>query len=118
MKKKKKIGRFGEEVASSFLVGKGYKIIEKNYRCKFGEIDIIAIRGDKLVFIEVKTRKGRKYGLPEEAVDFKKRDKLEKLALFYRSYHSKLPEVLQIDFIGVVLDGNRDLQDVKHIKNI
>ena len=79
----KKIGDYGEEKAVKYLSGCGYKIIERNYRTKFCEIDIIASDGDCLCFIEVKTRNRTDYGLACEAVDYKKQQKIIKGALAY-----------------------------------
>lgn len=65
---RKKLGNAGERLAAEFLVKLGYKILERQYRTKFGEIDVVARDGDELVFVEVKTRRDRSYGDPEEAV--------------------------------------------------
>ena len=63
-----KIGKFGEDEAATFLKKKGYKILERNFSCKRGEIDIIALDKNEIVFIEIKARISLKYGLPSEAV--------------------------------------------------
>jgi putative endonuclease len=76
-------GKTAEKFASSFLKKNGFKDIKLNYRSKFGEIDIIACDRDVLCFIEVKFRKNRNYGLPEEFVDIKKQKKIVKTALCY-----------------------------------
>lgn len=76
-------GRRGEQVATRYLEGKGYRILETNYRWRRAEIDVIARDGDELVFVEVKTRKGRAYGSPEGAVDRRKQDRIAKVAAHY-----------------------------------
>ncbi|MFN1911072.1 YraN family protein [Clostridioides difficile] len=68
----KEKGDFGEEIAVNYLLSKGAKILEKNYRLRIGEVDIIANIGDEVVFVEVKSRSNIKYGYPCESVDFKK----------------------------------------------
>jgi len=65
-------GHEGEQIACKFLKKRGYKVIEKNYKCKYGEIDIIAVEKNVLCFIEVKSRRSIEYGLPEEYVDKRK----------------------------------------------
>ncbi|MBN7772031.1 YraN family protein [Clostridium aminobutyricum] len=77
------LGSYGEAIAATYLESKGYKIVEKNFRCKLGEIDIIASQRDMLVFIEVKTRSSTAYGLPCEAVNKKKQLHLIRTAAFY-----------------------------------
>ena len=98
------LGKEGEEFAVRFLKKEGYRIIDKNYRTPFGEIDIIADDGGVLVFIEVKTRSGDIFGFPFEAVDRKKRDTIRKVALCYLKKIRKEPaarfDVLSIDFEG------------------
>jgi putative endonuclease len=79
----KSLGSFGEELALQFLIEKGYCIIEKNFRCRLGEIDIIARNNDYITFIEVKTRYNNHFGSPCEAITFSKQKKLYKLAQVY-----------------------------------
>ena len=76
----REIGAYGERVAVVFLKTKGFEIVTTNYRTRYGEIDIIATDSEYLVFAEVKTRRNTNYGLPTEAVDFRKQAKLRKTA--------------------------------------
>jgi putative endonuclease len=80
---KKELGKKGEEVAFRFLKKRGYRIVEKNYVCRMGEMDIIAKEKDTLVFIEVKTRTSTHFGPPQLAVTFSKQRQLSKVALNY-----------------------------------
>lgn len=66
-----KLGLFGEDIARRYLIKQGYKILERNVRCKYGEIDIITLKNMKLIFFEVKTRRTERYGYPEEEVNYK-----------------------------------------------
>lgn len=84
---KKLLGRLGEQSASKYLTKKKYKIIEKNFTTKVGEVDLIALYGDLLVFIEVKTRSSTVYGNPAEAVDYNKQRKYVLLAQQYVFMH-------------------------------
>lgn len=82
------IGRLGEDAAAEYLQAQGYTMIERNYHTRQGEIDIIAMDGGCLCFVEVKTRKNAQYGLACEAVDMRKRAKLIGAAEQYLAYHS------------------------------
>lgn len=84
----KQLGILGETITAQYLSKHGYKILERNFKCKFGEIDIIAIHKDYLVIIEVKTRWSEKYGKPEEAVTPRKLAKLYRLADYYMATHT------------------------------
>lgn len=80
---KREIGSYTEEKAADFLKQKGYRILKKNYRCKAGEIDLVAADGSYLVFVEVKYRKNAASGTPQEAVTFHKQRKISKAASWY-----------------------------------
>lgn len=80
---KKELGRGGEKKACKYLKQQGYNIVEKNYKHPFGEVDIIAQKGDVLAFIEVKTRLSDSFGIPSEAVDYKKRRRYIQAAKYY-----------------------------------
>ena len=79
----KEIGDFGEKAAEDYLVEMDYLILERNYRLKFGEIDIIAARDGGLVFVEVKTRKSNLFGEPSEYVDRKKQERVRKTENYF-----------------------------------
>lgn len=101
---KKIIGFAGEHLATSFLEERGYNILQKNWRCFLGEIDIIAEKDGVIVFCEVKAKTNQRFGEPEEMVGKKKQEKLKKLALCYlkEKYHRIVPyriDVLAIDFL-------------------
>ncbi|MDP1710037.1 MAG: YraN family protein [bacterium] len=100
----KSFGKRGEQIASELLIGNGYKIIDKNFSGRFGEIDIIAIDGQTLVFVEVKTRKNRRFGLPQEAVTRSKLGKIKKTAEYYSLLHPELPKKLRIDVVALILN--------------
>lgn len=76
-------GKQGEELAVAHLRKAGYKIVARNYRCLYGEMDVIARDGDTIVFIEVKSRKSETFGQPQEAVGLEKRKKLSRISLHY-----------------------------------
>jgi putative endonuclease len=98
------LGKKGENASVEFLKRQGYKIIERNYRCSLGEIDVIAKDKDVLCFVEVKTRKTETYGLPEEAVDWHKQRKLTKVALTYVKEKKIYKQDLRFDVVSVYPD--------------
>lgn len=100
------IGKSGEEIAKEYLISKGYKILELNYRNKIGEIDIIAMDRDILVFIEVKTRTSIQYGYAFEAVDFRKQRKIINTSMVYIKYKNLIDVQLRYDIIEIYLIKN------------
>ncbi len=98
---KKFLGRAGEIKAAEFLKKKGFKILKTNYKTYCGEIDIIALDGENVVFIEVKTRSGEEYGLPSEAVTIKKREKYYKIASEFLQRERKTDCPCRFDVIEI-----------------
>ncbi len=84
----KNLGRKGERLAEEFLVRHGYRVIDRNYRTRRGEIDIVCERGGCVVFVEVKTRRNLAFGQPQEAVDARKRRKMLQIATSYLAQKS------------------------------
>lgn len=97
------LGQSGEDIAAEFLNKKGYTILQRNYRCRHGEIDIIAKIGTTLVFIEVKTRKGAAYGSPAAAVTHKKQRQISKTALYYLAEHNLFDAPARFDVVSIML---------------
>ena len=95
------MGRAGEKRAVEFLKAKGYKILDQNFKTHFGEIDIIAKDGEYTVFVEVKTRSGEEFGLPSEAVNFKKREKYYIVATEYLRNKGLLDERSRFDVVEI-----------------
>ena len=126
MKVSNPIAKIGEDLACEYLVGKGYKIIERNFRKKYQEIDIIAVRGSTkltpgdstLVFIEVKTRRSDSFGSTFESITPWKLKHLVRLAQYYKQLHPGLPDYMRIDAIGIILSDDNRLQNLEHLENI
>ena len=117
MKDTKKIitGKEGEKIAAAFLKKNGYRIIEINFRCPIGEIDIVAKEKNNLVFVEVKTRKSIELGYPEQAVGIRKQKKMSQLALWYLQKR-KIAEInARFDVVAINLIPEKN--EVKLIKN-
>ena len=108
-------GNFGEDLACDFLIRQGYQILERNFRIRGGEIDIIAKDGDILVYVEVKTRSSYQFGFPEESVTAKKVGFLKRAAKFYRLKRHNLAELERIDVVSVVLAENPQIKLIKNI---
>ena len=106
--RKKETGRLGEALAASMLEDRGYEILTRNYRCRFGEIDIIAVKKKVLCFVEVKTRTGQAYGEPAESVTRSKQQKLRQTAMhFLNEYEGKFHgiEFQVVEILVRHLDG-------------
>lgn len=116
---KKNLGYLGEDQASKYLISKGCKIIQRNYRAKqYGEIDIIAQLGQKLIFVEVKTRSSSEYGRPEEAITRSKLHELKKMVDYYYNLHPKVKLSPQIDVIAISLGVNNSIKSLEHFENV
>ena len=101
---KKVLGKKGEKLVDSFLKKNGYKILKTNYTTPFGEADVIAQVGDEIVFIEVKTRTGDRYGTPKEAVGKSKQLRYKRIAQFYGLQTGEEPNA-RFDVAEVFADG-------------
>ena len=99
------LGQRGEALAWNFLRKRGYKILEKNYRTRFGEIDVVAQKEGAVVFLEVKTRRNHRFGLPEEAVDWRKRQKLIRMAEAFLAARKLEEKPARFDILSVTWDG-------------
>ena len=99
----KKIGKLGEDLAVSYLENKGYRVLERNYSIRAGEVDIIALDSGVLVFVEVKARSGLGFGAPFEAVTYKKQQQIAKAALFYLSEHDLHNHEARFDVVSVMI---------------
>jgi putative endonuclease len=104
---RRQLGNWGEEQAARYLRTQGYEIVERNWRCAAGELDLIAREGEQLVFVEVRTRRGRTHGTPEESVTPAKQAKLVELAQTYMQEHPELDCAWRIDVVAVELRGSQ-----------
>ncbi len=112
------VGRLGEEVATAFLTARGYRLLERNFRCKGGEVDIIARdpADSSLVFVEVKARRGLSYGVPQLAVTPFKQRQISKAALTWLSKKRLHDTNARFDVIAILLDEGGH-HKVEHIQN-
>ncbi len=115
--KRRETGILGEKLACDFLGKNGYRIIETNYRCPGGEIDIIAQQQDTLVFVEVRTKKSRRFGTPEESITSGKMERLRTVAAHYGQNHSNLPAIWRIDVVAIEMDSRGRISRIELIEN-
>ena len=111
-------GKLGEDIAVEYLKKQGLKIIERNFRIRGGEIDIVALDGSILAFVEVKTRRSNEFGSPLEAITPWKLRALVKSAQFYKVKHPRLPEAMRIDAVAIVLYNQNNVISIELVKNI
>jgi len=117
MRAKDALGRYGEDVAARHLAAQGMVILARNWRCSVGEIDIVARDGAALVVCEVKTRGGRSFGEPLEAVTRAKAARLRRLAACWLSEHEVHPPEIRFDLVGVVQSG-LGAAEVEHLRGV
>lgn len=115
--KRRDTGILGEKLAKDFLKKRGYRIIETNYRCRAGEIDIVAKHKDALAFIEVRTKTSQEFGSPEESITPAKRARLRATAADYRQTHDNLPPLWRIDVVVVEMNQEGKLSRIELIEN-
>lgn len=115
--KRRDTGIQGEKIARDFLKKRGYHILDTNYRCPQGEIDIIARHKDYLAFIEVRTKRSLNFGSPEESITRTKKERLKTTALQYRQSHRNLPPLWRIDVVAIELDEKGKPSRIELIDN-
>ncbi len=114
---RKNLGESGERVAALFLEGRGYRILQRNFRTRAGEIDLVAEDADGLAFVEVRTRRGPAGGSPEESLDAHKRTRLIGVALEFLQAHARYAECAwRIDLVAIQLDRAGHIARLEVIK--
>ncbi|MDD4568529.1 MAG: YraN family protein [Tepidanaerobacteraceae bacterium] len=112
----KQIGALGEKQAAEYLKSKNYKILQMNFSCRYGEIDIIAKDKTTIVFVEVKARRSSNYGKGMESVNYRKQQKIRKVALYFFKQNPSLFSNLRFDVIDIMMKNDHVVQ-IEHIKN-
>jgi putative endonuclease len=113
----KQLGQWGENKAAAFLIKKGYKLIDKNWRFHPNEIDIIMSDGDEIVFVEVKTRSGTSFGYPEESITDKKTESLMEACQQYID-EENIKESWRLDVVSIIGNEKNGIEDIKHIQGL
>ncbi|MFU8796959.1 MAG: YraN family protein [Dehalococcoidia bacterium] len=114
---RQEVGKLGEQAAQRHLKKNGYRIRETGFRCRYGEIDIIAQKKDCIVFVEVRARTGLDFGSPEESLTGAKKKRLVASALAYTSTHQDLPPQWRIDVVAVEFDDRGKVKRIELIEN-
>ena len=112
---RKRLGQEGEDLAAGFLRKKGYKLVERNYRCKTGEVDLIVLDRKVVVFVEVKTRSDHSFGTPLEAVEIRKQHKMIRAAQYFLNQKGLHQREARFDVVGISWPGRAPI--VEHIEN-
>jgi putative endonuclease len=112
---KQLLGKEGERIAERYLIKKGYKLVERNYRCPSGELDLIVLDRRVIVFVEVKTRTGDAFGTPFEAVEFRKQQKMTQAAQYFLAQKGLHQRDARFDVVGISWPGREP--SVEHIEN-
>jgi len=115
--KRRDTGILGEKLAKDFLKKRGYRILETNYRCPEGEIDIVTEHKDSLVFIEVRTKRSLEFGSPEESITPAKKQRMKATAAYYWQTHDNLPPFWRIDVVVVELNQKGQPSRIELIEN-
>ena len=116
-RQRQSIGRHGEELAQKYLRQKHYKIVEKNFRCKSGELDIIAKEKNVVVFVEVRTKTSTRYGPAYNSVTYSKQKQVKRVAQFYISKYNLVNTQFRFDVIGITLTPQTGEYHLDHIQN-
>ncbi len=116
----RELGRYGEDIAVRYLEERGYRLIARNFYCRYGELDLIMQQGRQLVFVEVKARTSSRYGFPEDAVNFQKLRKLRQaIAVYLEQEQAPRHYGLRLDAIAVDLERQTyRVMDIRHYQNI
>jgi putative endonuclease len=117
MNAKDVLGRHGEQLAASFLTEAGLTVVDRNWRCKQGEIDIVAVSGRTLVICEVKTRSGLRFGTPVEAITRAKALRLRKLAVLWVNAHGLIFDQIRIDIVGILRGATGEFT-IEHVPGV
>jgi len=111
------LGKKGERIAARFLRRKGLRLVESNFRQRYGEIDLVCRAGHCVVFVEVKTRSNLKFGYPEEAITPQKKEHILHTALFYLKKNGLLEQNYRFDLVTILFNEKGKLEKINHLVN-
>ena len=109
------LGKEGERIAERYLIKKGYKLVERNYRCPSGELDLIVLDRRVVVFVEVKTRTGHAFGTPFEAVEFRKQQKMTQAAQYFLAQKGLQQRDARFDVVGISWPGRQPVVERRSV---
>ncbi|SEN14062.1 YraN family protein [Lihuaxuella thermophila] len=114
--RRKEVGQAGEDAACKYLTGQGWTILDRNWTTRFGELDLIARDGEQVVFVEVRSTSGGRFGFGFQSVDFRKQQKVRRLALAYVQQKRLEHLPIRFDVISVLLNRERVPLQIDHIE--
>ena len=114
----RRIGDKGEAIASDFLKDLGYQFLDQNYSTRYGELDLVFLDADMIVFVEVKTRTSDTFGSPESSITEAKLERIQNAALLWLQAHPEVDDDWRIDVVAILLDANAHAKDVQHFINV
>jgi putative endonuclease len=115
---RQRLGDFGERQAARFLEARGHRLVARGWRCPAGEIDLVTLHGDELVFVEVRTRRGERLGTPEESIDARKAARLLALGDHFLAAHPEHEgRIWRVDLVAIVLNAAGRIIRTTHHEN-
>ena len=117
MAAKDELGRRGEDLAARYLEQRGYRVLDRNWRCVAGEVDIVAAERDEVAFVEVKTRSSVGFGHPFEAISAEKLERMRRVAALWCEAARPRPSRYRLDVIGIVMRPGR-LENIEHLQRV
>lgn len=108
----------GEGIASDFLKDHGYQFLDSNFNTPYGELDLVFLDQDSIVFVEVKTRTSNTYGNPELSVNSAKLERIQNAALLWLEAHPESVDDWRIDVVAILLNPQGDVEDIQHFINV
>jgi putative endonuclease len=111
------LGAYGERIAARYLEERGMKVLERNWRCRFGELDLVLRDGDEVVACEVKARRGTGFGHPLEAVGTTKLERIRQLALRWAEERGATVRALRVDVVGIVVPRS-GRPEIEHLRGV
>lgn len=111
------LGERGERAAAEYLESLGYRIVARQFRCRYGELDLVAVEGERIVFVEVKAREEAVRGRPIEAVDDRKRERTSKAAVYFLKRKRLLGRPTRFDVVGVLWPAGVAVPTIEHVRD-
>lgn len=115
---RREVGAWGEAKAAEYLRAKGYRIIAQHWTHRIGELDIVATKSGRIIFVEVRTKTSLRYGTPEESIGWHKQEHLRRMANLYMLKNKLLDVPCQVDAIAVLYDSIRKETTIRHLENV
>ena len=113
----REIGNTGEHLAAEYLKEKGYQLLDQNFHTRYGELDLVMLNNEIIVFVEVKARTSKAFGSPEDSITPSKLEHIQNAGLLWLQEHPEAPDDWRIDVVSILMDHNRKPKNIKHFIN-